>query len=113
MFSALLFYPLQQFRCGFVVGVLGDELAAEGLGKDVPVFIDKADGNNARGDDLVGSVQRYADEMLLPAVREMPDQRQYIGRKRYSQSLRPNAPAGEFQGGTISDALAGPTPSLS
>jgi len=52
--------PFQQLRGGFVVGVLGDEFPAEGLGEDGLGFIGQADGNNARGDDLVGSVQRNA-----------------------------------------------------
>jgi hypothetical protein len=54
LFSAFFLYPLQQVRGGFVVGVLGDEFPAEGLGEDGLGFIDQTDGNDVRGDDLVG-----------------------------------------------------------
>ena len=62
LFFAFFLYPLQQLRSGFVVGVLGDELTAEGLGKDgLGQFVDVGLGFFVALLDVVGDFEEGFD----------------------------------------------------
>ena len=69
LFAALLLNPLQQLRSGFVVGVLGDELPAEGLGEDgLGQLVDVGFGFLVTLLDVVGDFKKgfdAADDFVL------------------------------------------------